>query len=233
MNLEWKNAVLIASSLLFWCGAICAQTSPYVEIDGESSACSRVIWGPKVGTLDVKQPPVPAKCSLGNSTSGGSADIVDLGPGENAAVTAQNGAGANARAEAVQTLILKPPKGFTGKKVTLSYESFYSWSISGVGPGTGTAKLCIGFAPPGTITCQTEVNNGSGTPKISSTVVVPKSAKGFRLTILEQAYAEAAGNEPAPPVEPTVEVKAGAIAVPTVTLPKGWTCKYDSGNPCP
>ena len=233
MNQRGKYAILVASSLLFWCAMARTQTSPYVEIVGESSACDRVPWGPFYDSTEVKQPTVPAKCSLGNSTSSASADIINLSPGEMAEVTAQNGAGANARAEGVQTAILKPPKGFTGKSVTVSYKDAYSWSISGVGPGTGKAKACIGFAPPGTIMCQEHTDNGSGTPVISGSVPVPKSSKGFRLTVLEQAYAEAAGNEPAPPLEPTVTVSVGANAVPVLILPKGWTCKYDSGNPCP
>jgi hypothetical protein len=64
-------------------------------------------------------------------------------------------------------------------------------------------------------------------------VTVTKSSKGFRVKIMEQAYAEAAGNAPPPPTEPVVNVTATMDARPTLILPKGWKCKYDTGYECP
>jgi hypothetical protein len=234
MKLPGKQTALVVSSLLFCCSAARAQAY-YEQVKGQSHACAPQEYseGPIASTKKITDQTPPNSCPLGNASSSATADLDYLDAGQIATVSAQNGAGANAQAEAVQTATFKPPKGFIGTTIRISYKNSYGWSISGVGPGTGTAKSCIGFAPPGTVHCQPHTTNGSGSSFTTGAVTVTKSSKGFQLKIMEQASAEAAGNAPAPPTEPVVNVTATMDAKPTLILPKGWTCKYNTLNPCP
>ena len=234
MKLQGKQLILLVSSLAFCCSVARAQTY-YEQVTGQSHACAAEEYSPPpVHSLKktTGQTP-PNSCTEGSASSTATADLDYLDAGQIATVSAQNGAGANARAEVVQTATLIPPKGFTKPSINIPYKNSYGWSISGVGPGTGTAKSCLGFAPPGTMQCQPHTTNGSGTEMTEGAVKVTKSSKGFRVKILEQAYAEAAGNAPAPPTEPVVNVTATMDDRPTLILPKGWKCKYDTGYECP
>jgi hypothetical protein len=230
MKLRGKQLILLVSTLVLCCSVARSQTFS-TSVQGVAITCTQKSYSQIArGTITDQ---VSDSCPDGSASSSATATLDDLGAGEIAQVSAQNGAGATARAESIQTATLKPPKGFTGNTVQFSYKNYYGWSVSGVGPGTGFAKSCIGFAQLSARVCQLNPNNGSGAATMHGTFKLTKSSKGFQLTILEQAYAEAAGNAPPPPTEPVVSVKATISANPTLILPKGWTCKYDSGSPCP
>lgn len=230
MKLRGKRLILLVSSLLFCCSVARSQTFS-TSIQGLAITCTEKSYSQTARGNITDQ--VSDSCPEGSASSSATATLDYLDAGEIAQVSAQNAAGATARAESIQTATLKPPKGFTGNTVQFSYKSYYGWSVAGVGPGTGSAKSCIGFAQLSARVCQLNPTNGSGTATMHGTFKLTKSSKGFQLTILEQAYAEAAGNAPPPLTEPVVSVKATINPKPTLILPKGWTCNYDSGNPCP
>jgi hypothetical protein len=184
----------------------------------------------KTDTKDITDT-ISDSCTDGSAsaTSTASLDISNI-----AIATAQNGAGATAQGIATQTATLIPPKGFTGKTVLFSYTDIFALSLSGVGPGIGKAEACIGFVNLGDRTCHYIDTNGTSKNTIHGTYKLTKlPVSGFKLTIETQAYAEAAGTAPPPPTEPLVAAKAITRGNPTLILPKGWKCKYDSGTPCP
>jgi len=241
MKLLGKQAVLVVSSVVFCCSFARTQNpdtqsqlgNPYTHIAGNATTCTEMKYD-QVGhetISDQKQD----KCSLGNAKSRSLAALanVDKGFGEVASVLARNGGGAAGRAEAVQTAILTPPKGFKGTQVQFSFKSLVGWIIQGVeGVATGHAQICIAVINLHDVMCQEPSSNGEGKLILHGSFPLKKSSKGFYLTIWEQAYAEAAGHSPAPPVLPPVKVFATTVAVPKLHLPKGWTCKFDSGTKC-
>jgi hypothetical protein len=225
MKLQGKQLILPISSLVLCCSAGWTQ-SFYTNIQGTAATCSRKDYS-EAGRGDISDQ-TSDPCSLGTASASSSAS---LDSHQIAMASAQNAGGATALAKAFQTATLIPPKGFTSKSVVFSIKNSWALKLEGVGPGTGMAKVCVEFL--GNQLCQLTETNGVTGGVMHGTFKLTKSSKGFQLPIANLAYAEAAGNAPPPITEPEVSAAAIIQSNPTLVLPRGWKCKYDSGTSCP
>jgi hypothetical protein len=227
MKLRGQQSILLVSSLVLYCSVGWTQTF-YTNIQGTAVTCTRKDYS-EAARGDISDQ-TSDSCQGGNASVSSSAS---LDTHQIAKASAQNGGAAGASAKALQTATLIPPKGFTGKTVVFSYTNIWALNLSGVGPGTGMAKACVGFPQLGDRVCQATETNGPSSGTMHGTFKLTKSSGGFKLSIENIAYAEAAGNAPPPPIEPLVSAGAIIQSNPTLILPKGWKCKYDSGTSCP
>jgi hypothetical protein len=226
MKLRGQQSILLVSSLVLYCSVGWTQTFN-TNIQGTVIACTRknYLESARGDISDQKSD----SCQEGNSSVSSSASH---NTHQIAKADAQNNGFATSSANALQTATLIPPKGFTGKTVVFSYTNIWALNVSGVGPGTGMAKVCVAFPKLGDRACHTETN-GTSSGTMHGTFKLTKSSRGFKLSIENLAYAEANGSAPPPPIEPVVSAGAIIQSNPTLILPKGWKCKYDSGTSCP
>jgi len=184
------------------------------------------------GKGDLYSPDYQQKCQTPKGTSFAAASsAASLLLTEIANATTQNGGAANSFAEAIQTATLKPPSGFHGNTVNISYTDTYALSLSGVAGNSavGTVSACWAIAQLQFSECHFQSTNGKHGGKVSHDFVLKKGPLGFQLTILKLAGTDlgtfALGTK----------VSGGAItpSKPPLVLPPHWTCKYDSGTKCP
>jgi len=174
-------------------------------------------------------------CQDGTATASSSASL-DLGLKALGSATAggkdDTPASSGAATSAHQTATLIPPKGFTGTKVPVSFDNdIYAVQISGLAGGGSTAAAGVCWVLPTSSSaplCKTISTNGSDSGKISAKFVVNKSKSGFKVFILKDATIDIKSNP-----GNTISAGAATTSVPNLVLPKGWTCKYDSGTSCP
>ena len=226
MKLRGQQLILLVSSLALCCSVGWTQTY-YTNIQGTAVTCTRNDYS-QAGRGDISDQ-TSDSCSLGNASASSSAS---LDSSQIAMASAQNAAGATSLAKGLQTATLIPPKGFKGKTVVFSIKNSWAIKLVGVGPGTGMAKVCVDFPQLGDLVCQVTETNGVNSGVMHGTFKLTKSASGFQLSVANLAYAEAAGNAPPPVVEPLVSAAAIIQSNPTLVLPPGWKCKYDSGTSC-
>jgi hypothetical protein len=229
-----KNLIVFASLLL---GSTFAWTQNFATtVQGGITAipCQPPAPYHIVGTKDLSSPPnYQQTCKRNNGTSFGSASSqASLYSSEIANATTQNGGAASSNGEAIQTATLKPPSGFHGNTVTISYTDIWALNLSGVASpnAIGTVAVCWEIAQLQFKECQELSTNRSNAGKVSHQFVLTKDPKlGFKLTILKGAGTDLAT------FALGTSLSGGAITTsnPQLILPKGWTCKYDSGTKCP
>jgi hypothetical protein len=209
MKLRGQQSILLVSSLVLYCSVGWTQTFN-TNIEGIVVACARKDYL-KSARKDISDQ-TSDSCQEGNASVSSSAS---LDKHQIAQASAQNNGFATSSANALQTATLIPPKGFTGKTVVFSYTNIWALNVSGVGPGIGTAKVCVDFPKLGDKVCHTDTN-GTSSGTMHGTFKLTKSSRGFKLSIENLAYVEAEGNAPPPPIEPVVS--AGAIIQSNPTL---------------
>jgi hypothetical protein len=218
---------LTLASLVLYCSVAWSQTFS-TKVMGNAGSCTVNKYS-LTGKKDI-QDQASDSCPLGAASASSSASLdthlISM-------TSEQNAAGATAAAYATQTATLKPPKGFKGSSVKFSYGDPYALKLSGLGPPTGLAKACWRIAQLNFTGCVGRVSNGTSSGAVNHAFTLKKSSKGFQLTISKEAYSEVTGHAPPPPVTPAATGGVITTAVPHLILPKGWTCKYDSGNACP
>jgi hypothetical protein len=217
-----SQLVALASLLLCcptaWCQRF--ETSIY----GNEVTCNQINRYNLAGQGDLKDKTEDTCASDGSTASASSSASLDLGI--NASASIQKNGAANSLGRAIQTATLKPPKGFRGMNVTFSYADPYATKLSGSGD-IGVVEVCWLIAQLNFKSCQALTSNGEVGGTMHQQFVLKKSSAGFRLTIAKEVLTSVSSGGGSG--------QAGAVTTsyPTITLPRGWTCKYDSGSKCP
>ena len=214
-------------SFLLCTGSWCQ--SPQTHAFGLAEACAQVNQYNITGKGDIEHKtsksctlPPPDGVSSASASSSASLDLGLSAMGSSANLGSGSAGSANA-----QTATLKPPKGFTGNKVTFSFTDAYALNVSGR-PISANATLCWTFKPLKFQLCEIRSTVGQSSGKVSQTLILTKSNKGFQLTIAKDAAAGAVAGS-----KQSASAGVATSSAVNLSLPKGWTCRYDSGTKCP
>lgn len=224
-----RSCVTVALLSLFpssvsWC------QSPQTHAFGLAVACAQVNQYNITAKGDIEHKtsnsctlPPPDGVSSARASSSASLDLGLSAMGSSANLGSGSAGSANA-----QTATLKPPKGFTGNKVTFSFTDVYALNVSGR-PTSASATLCWTIKPLKFQLCEIRSTVGQSSGKVSQTLILTKSNKGsFQLTIAKDAAAGAVAGS-----KQSASAGVATSSVVNLSLPKGWTCSYDSGSKCP
>jgi hypothetical protein len=223
-----RSCVTVALVSLFPCSVSWCQ-SPQTHAFGLAEACAQVNQYNITAKGDIEHK-TSKSCTLpppDGVSSASASSLASLDLGLSALGSSANlGSGAAGSANA-QTATLKPPKGFTGNKVTFSFTDVYALKVSGR-PTSANATLCWTITPLKFQLCEIRSTVGQSSGKVSQTLILTKSSKGFQLTIAKDAAAGAVAGS-----KQSASAGVATSSAVNLYLPKGWTCSYDSGIKCP
>ncbi len=185
----------------------CGQTNKYSQ-DGDKSSVGETQAGP---------------CKTGLAAASSTANL-DIDVPEVGAASAHGGS-ARAASLTYDTLTLIPPSTFHEKSVTFSLLDSYDYKSGG--NGSGSVRTCwLWNLPAPTRSCAT--HTGSGSQKVKIPITLNKTNSGFQTDISKLMQAQGSA-----PGKTAVSIAYKTWGLPNFALPKGWTCAFASGYPCP